>query len=167
MRKHFLKSILVVATSVLYILPAFAQNLYVRNTDDTQDIYTLSSISKLSFSDGNVTVHKTDNSTAVHAINEIRYISFINFIGIDMPDEQANMLTVYPNPANNLLNIILPSDKLGGEMQVFGIDGKTLISCKITNSQTVINLNALPQGIYLCRYVHGTYTETVKVIKQN
>ena len=84
-----------------------------------------------------------------------------------MPDEQANMLTVYPNPANNLLNIILPSDKLGGELQVFGIDGKTLISHKITDSQTALDLNTLPQGIYLCRYVYGTYTETVKVVKQN
>ena len=83
-----------------------------------------------------------------------------------MPDEQANMLTVYPNPANNLLNIILPSDKLGGEMQVFGIDSKTLISHKITNSQTTLDLNALPQGIYLCRYVHGTYTETVKLLNK-
>ncbi|HOD89313.1 MAG TPA: T9SS type A sorting domain-containing protein [Bacteroidales bacterium] len=167
MESKFLKSILVFGIFALYVLPISAQNLYVRNANETQEIYQLSSISKLSFSASDVIVHKTDNSIATHAISAIRYMSFNNFMGIYLPREQENMLTVYPNPASNLLNINLPSDKLGGDLLVLSLDGKTLMSYKLVDSQTAIDLNTLPQGVYFCRYIYGTHSETVKIVKQN
>lgn len=139
----------------------------MRNANETQEIYQLSSISKLSFSASDLIVHKTDNSTVTHAISEIRYMSFRDYVEIFMPREQEDMLTVYPNPVSNLLNINLPSDKLGGDLLVLSLDGKTLMSHKLVDSQTAIDLNALPQGIYFCRYIFGTHSETVKIVKQN
>lgn len=167
MIRCFFRIILVFATFVSYILTASAQNMYVRNTNNTQDIYALSSITKLTFSGGNAIMHKTDNNAAVYAINEIRYISFSNFTGIYTPNEQENILTAYPNPVENILNINLPSDKLGGNLHVLGLDGKTLLIQKLTKNQVAIDLNTLPNGIYLCHYIYGTYSETVKIVKQN
>ncbi|HOE39575.1 MAG TPA: T9SS type A sorting domain-containing protein [Bacteroidales bacterium] len=167
MKKKTIKTILVFAGFALYIFPASAQSLYINNTNETQDIYALSSISKLSFSDNSLTIHKTDNSTITHAISEIRYMSFSNYTGICLPSEQEDMLTVYPNPVSNLLNINLPSDKLGGDLLVLSLDGKILMNHKLVDSQTAIDLNTLPQGIYLCRYIYGTHSEAVKIIKQN
>ncbi|NLP20518.1 MAG: hypothetical protein GX378_07120, partial [Bacteroidales bacterium] len=63
MESKFLKSILVFGIFALYVLPVSAQSLYVRNTNETQSVYSLSTISKITFSGGNVIVHKTDNST--------------------------------------------------------------------------------------------------------
>ncbi|MGI6411828.1 MAG: T9SS type A sorting domain-containing protein [Bacteroidales bacterium] len=167
MESKFLKSILVFGIFALYVLPVSAQSLYVRNTNETQSVYSLSTISKITFSGGNVIVHKTDNSTVTHAISEIRYMSFSDYVDIFMPREQEDVLTVYPNPASNLLNINLPSDKLGGELHVLSLDGKTLMSHKLVDSQTAIDINSLPQGVYFCRYIYGTHSETVKIIKQN
>jgi len=167
MESKFLKSILVFGIFALYVLPVSAQSLYVRNTNETQSVYSLSTISKITFSGGNVIVHKTDNSTVTHAISEIRYMSFSDYVDIFMPSEQEDVLTVYPNPASNLLNINLPSDKLGGELHVLSLDGKTLMSHKLVDSQTAIDINSLPQGVYFCRYIYGTHSETVKIIKQN
>ena len=167
MESKFLKSILVFGIFALYVLPVSAQSLYVRNTNETQSVYSLSTISKITFSGGNVIVHKTDNSTVTHAISEIRYMSFSDYVDIFMPREQEDVLTVYPNPASNLLNINLPSDKLGGELHVLSLDGKTLMSHKLVDSQTAIDINSLPQGVYFCRYIFGTHSETVKIIKQN
>ena len=167
MESKFLKSILVFGIFALYVLPISAQSLYVRNTNETQIVYSLSTISKITFSGGNVIVHKTDNSTVTHAISEIRYMSFSDYVDIFMPREQEDVLTVYPNPASNLLNINLPSDKLGGELHVLSLDGKTLMSHKLVDSQTAIDINSLPQGVYFCRYIYGTHSETVKIIKQN
>ncbi len=167
MESKFLKSILVFGIFALYVLPISAQSLYVRNTNETQSVYSLSTISKITFSGGNVIVHKTDNSTVTHAISEIRYMSFSDYVDIFMPREQEDVLTVYPNPASNLLNINLPSDKLGGELHVLSLDGKTLMSHKLVDSQTAIDINSLPQGVYFCRYIYGTHSETVKIIKQN
>ena len=167
MESKFLKSILVFGIFALYVLPVSAQSLYVRNANETQEIYQLSSISKLSFLASDLIVHKTDNSTVTHAISEIRYMSFSDYVDIFMPREQEDVLTVYPNPASNLLNINLPSDKLGGELHVLSLDGKTLMSHKLVDSQTAIDINSLPQGVYFCRYIFGTHSETVKIIKQN
>ena len=50
---------------------------------------------------------------------------------------------------------------------MLSLDGKTLMSHKLVDSQTAIDLNALPQGIYFCRYIFGTHSETVKIVKQN
>ncbi|HPX75093.1 MAG TPA: T9SS type A sorting domain-containing protein [Bacteroidales bacterium] len=166
MKNKFITSILVFVFFVFFVLPISAQSMYI-NTNETQDIYQLSSISKLSFSGGNIVVHKTDNSNVEYVINEIRYMSFSDYTGIYLPSEQEDMLTVYPNPASNLLNINLPSDKLGGDLLVLSLDGKTLMSYKLVDSQTAIDLNTLPQGIYFCRYIYGTHSETVKIIKQN
>jgi hypothetical protein len=94
-------------------------------------------------------------------------MSFSDYVDIFMPREQEDVLTVYPNPASNLLNINLPSDKLGGELHVLSLDGKTLMSHKLVDSQTAIDINSLPQGVYFCRYIYGTHSETVKIIKQN
>src|SRR5690554_282714 len=159
MESKFLKSILVFGIFALYVLPISAQNLYVRNANETQEIYQLSSISKLSFLASDLIVHKTDNSTVTHAISEIRYMSFSDYVDIFMPREQEDVLTVYPNPASNLLNINLPSDKLGGELHVLSLDGKTLMSHKLVDSQTAIDINSLPQGVYFCRYIYGTHSE--------
>lgn len=135
MESKFFKSILVFGIFALYVLPISAQNLYVRNANETQEIYQLSSISKLSFSASDLIVHKTDNSTVTHAISEIRYMSFSDYVEIFMPREQEDMLTVYPNPVSNLLNINLPSDKLGGDLLVLSLDGKTLMSHKLVDSK--------------------------------
>ncbi|HOE38047.1 MAG TPA: T9SS type A sorting domain-containing protein [Bacteroidales bacterium] len=165
-KNKFIKLILVFGIFAFYVLPISAQSMYI-NTNETQEIYQLSSISKLSFSASDLIVHKTDNSTATHAISEIRYMSFSDYVDIFTPSEQEDMLTVYPNPVSNLLNINLPSDKLGGDLLMLSLDGKTLMSHKLVDSQTAIDLNTLPQGVYFCCYIYGIHSETVKIIKQN
>ena len=93
-KTKFIQFVLVFALLAFYVLPVSAQSLYVRNTNETQSVYSLSTISKITFSGGNVIVHKTDNSTVTHAISEIRYMSFSDYVDIFMPREQEDVLTV-------------------------------------------------------------------------
>ena len=53
-----------------------AQTMYVKESSDTQTAYTLSSIRKITFSGGNATVQKTDNSTGGYALSGLRYLNF-------------------------------------------------------------------------------------------
>ncbi|MGI6410693.1 MAG: T9SS type A sorting domain-containing protein [Bacteroidales bacterium] len=165
-KNKFIKFILAFSCFALYALPVSTQSLYI-TTDATQEVFLLNSISKLSFAGNNLVVHKTDNSTTVFAISNIKHMSFYDYMGIDLLNKQNNILTIYPNPTSNLLNINLPSDKLGGNLLVLSLDGKTLMNHKLVDSQTTIDINTLPQGIYFCRYIHGTDSETIKIIKQN
>ena len=53
-----------------------AQTMYVNESSGTQTAYTLSNIQKMSFSSGNLTVTKTDNSSGVYALINLRYLNF-------------------------------------------------------------------------------------------
>ena len=57
-----------------------AQTMYVKEKSGTQTAYTLSSLRKMTFSGGNATVQKSDNSTGVYALSQLRCLNFQNLI---------------------------------------------------------------------------------------
>jgi len=72
----------------------------------------LSNIQKMSFSSGNLTVTKTDNSSGVFALSDLRYLNFSNITDIttDLQEDlsvKSQQLKVYPNPVGDILNINL------------------------------------------------------------
>ncbi len=42
-----------------------AQTLYVKDNTDTQTAYELRHVRKITFSEGNAAIHKTDNTTGI------------------------------------------------------------------------------------------------------
>ena len=56
-----------------------AQTMYVKESSGTQTAYTLSNVRKMTFSGGNATVQKTDNSTGVYAMSGLKYLSFEDY----------------------------------------------------------------------------------------
>ncbi|MDA3817748.1 MAG: T9SS type A sorting domain-containing protein [Prolixibacteraceae bacterium] len=146
-----------------------AQTIYVKESSGTQTAYTLSSVQKMTFSSGNVTVQKTDNSTAEYALSELKYLSFEDLTtGIEQPVQQgASNLITYPNPVTDVLNIELTGVASRGTISILTLEGKLLQEQKTDGANTaVLNLSQLSQGIYLCRYASTTEIKTVKIIKQ-
>ena len=77
-----------------------AQTMYVKESSGTQTAYTLSNIQKMSFSSGYLTVTKTDNSSGVFALSDLRYLNFSD-ITTDLQEDlsvKSQQLKVYPNP---------------------------------------------------------------------
>lgn len=81
-------------------------------------------------------------------------------------------LTVYPNPFINGTKVAItsPVDEKG-TLQLMDLSGrlvntKTVQLSKGTNMFTIEELNKLAPGTYLLRVVSGTWTETMKVLKQ-
>lgn len=147
-----------------------AQTMYVKEKSGTQTDYTLSSIRKMTFSGGNAPVHKSDNSTGVHAISGLRYLNFTDLtIGISESTIQlghSNLIT-YPNPVTDVLNIDLTGVMGDGTISILTLEGKEIQTQKTSGSRLItINFNHLSQGIYLCRYSNATEQKTVKIIKQ-
>ena len=147
-----------------------AQTMYVKEKSGTQTAYTWSSLRKMTFSGGNATVQKSDNSTGVDALSGLRYLNFTNLIaGITEPTVQidnANIVT-YPIPVSDVLNIDLTG--LTGEitLSILTMEGKEILT-QTTNGGNLITLNVshLAQGIYWCRYANAVEIKTVKIIKQ-
>lgn len=147
-----------------------AQTMYVNKSNGTQTAYTLNDLRKITFSSGNVTVHKTDNTTGVFALSELNYLSLKDFTtGLEKKVyvSIANLIT-YPNPVNDVLNINLSgSENMDGSISIISLEGKVIQKQKINDASIVrLNLSQLPHGIYLCRYTNVIEVKTVKIIKQ-
>ena len=148
----------------------YAQTIYVKESNGTQTAYTLSNIRKMTFSEGNAAVQKTDNTTRVYVLSGLRYLNFTDLstsiAEYPMQLISANLIT-YPNPVIDVLNIDLTGFGIIGTISILTLEGKLLQEQKTDGVNTVtLNLVQLPQGIYLCRYVSTNEIETVKIIKQ-
>ena len=147
-----------------------AQTMYVKESSGTETAYTLSTIQKMSFSSGNLTITKTDNSSGVYALSYLRYLNFSD-ISTDLQEDlsvQNQMLKVYPNPVGDILNIDLTGmSEAEGTLSILNFEGKTVLSRQVNNEGVLsLDISSLPTGIYLCRYSNATEIKTVKIIKQ-
>ena len=147
-----------------------AQTMYVKEKSGTQTAYTLSSIRKMTFSGGNATVQKTDNSTGIYSLSGLSYLNFTDLTtGITEPTAQlgqSNLIT-YPNPVIDMLNIDLTGVTGEGTISILTLEGKVIQTQNISgNSLATFSLSRLSKGIYICRYSSTSEIKTVKIIKQ-
>ena len=147
-----------------------AQTMYVKESSGTQTAYALSNIQKMSFSSGNLTVTKTDNSSGIYALSDLRYLNFSD-VSAGLQEDlsvQSKMLKVYPNPVGDILNINLTGkSETEGTLSILNFEGKTVLSRQVNNEGVLsLDISHLPTGIYLCRYSNATEIKTVKIIKQ-
>jgi hypothetical protein len=147
-----------------------AQTMYVKEKSGTHSAYTLSNIRKMTFSGGNATIQKTDNSTGVYALSGLRYLNFTDLTtSIEEPTMKLghSKLITYPNPVSDVLTIDLTGVIGGGMISILTLEGKVVQTQNTSgNSFAIINLNRLSKGIYLCRYSSISEIKTVKIIKQ-
>ena len=76
-------------------------------------------------------------------------------------------ITVYPNPAIDILNLKIVREDLG-ELQylVFDLNGIMLIQKKVEAMETTIDLKQLPKGMYVIKIREGlTELKSFKIIK--
>lgn len=148
-----------------------AQTMYVKENNGMQNSCELNSLRKLTFSDGNATIHKNDNSSNVYSLDGLSYISFINY-STDIKEQQLQnckiSLIAYPNPVTDILNIELKGfENENGIINILSIEGRILLTQRIKKHGILsINLSNFPKGIYLCRYVNGLETKVEKIIKK-
>ncbi|MDA3866882.1 MAG: T9SS type A sorting domain-containing protein [Salinivirgaceae bacterium] len=147
-----------------------SQTMYVKESSGTQTAYTLNNIQKMSFSSGNLTVTKTDNNSNVYALSDLRYLNFSDITtSLNEPlTVQSQMLRVYPNPANNTLNIDLTGmAEAEGTLSILNFEGKAVLNEQVSSVGVLsLDISHLPTGIYLCRYSNASEIKTVKIIKQ-
>lgn len=77
-------------------------------------------------------------------------------------------LIIFPNPTSGNVTVALNhsnQSKVEGTVTVFDFSGKQIISQSIY-SETELNLNSLPAGVYLVKVTSGVETFSQKVVKQ-
>lgn len=67
------------------------------------------------------------------------------------PQPEKVELLVYPNPANDLLNIELPQNSGDLFLEIFSVTGQRLLNARLYSSSQEIRISHLPPGLYLAK----------------
>ena len=84
---------------------------------------------------------------------------------LSIENSEPDFFSVFPNPAQNTINIKAYNKLIGKAYSIYNNTGKVVLSGKITSENTAIEIGDLPGGIYLFS-VGENLKQTFKVIKQ-
>ena len=83
----------------------------------------------------------------------------------NVEDLVSELMTIFPNPADEYLNIKIDSKQGGGDIMILSIDGKTLSrqtrKCKEIER---INVSGFEKGIYILKVNFESFVMTKKFI---
>jgi hypothetical protein len=74
-----------------------------------------------------------------------------------------NNIGIFPNPANESVNVLLPAHR-NGQLTVLSMDGKKVFQANTTQTKTTFDVSQLPQGIYLVQWTNEGQTSTQRLI---
>lgn len=73
-------------------------------------------------------------------------------------------ITIYPNPASDLITVKSSSNTLGSTYIITDQTGRNVMAGQLNNERTLVDITLLAKGIYLF-HIQGPNRETFKVIK--
>ena len=160
MKKHFYLIAFLILLSGTFCLKA-QNSLIINLNDGTSSNNLLSSLNKVTFSAGNMTISKKDASSSLYAISSIRNMNFGVYSGVQDITENQSALSAYPVPACDFINLKnTPEGQL--HVKIYGLDDTVLKSCILSDGSQPIDISCLKCGLYLLR-VNDT---TIKFTKQ-
>ena len=132
----------------------------------TATLYALAKAGKvfIGWADGNL-----DNPRTITVSSDTTFTA--NFAdcentGIEETRSAAAGIQVYPNPANNTLNVQLENYVTTGALTLFDMNGKIVLLQAANGNSAQINLSQLTAGNYILRLVEsGAASAGVQVIK--
>jgi len=71
-------------------------------------------------------------------------------LSVTNPEENKVAITIYPNPANEIITIITPENVK--ELTVYSVLGKVMDKQKITQKEFTMNVSSYPAGIYFLTF---------------
>lgn len=74
-------------------------------------------------------------------------------------------LKVFPNPAQNEVNIILPSALESANVRLYDVLGKIIMETTVSANNSKLNLSAFSKGIYLLKIEAEESSKTFKLVK--
>jgi hypothetical protein len=85
----------------------------------------------------------------------------------DLATSDVQKVAVFPNPANNVVNINLTAFKGKSEVSMFDVNGRLVLRREVNPVNTQLDISALPAGVYIMRIKNGVKeVNMTKIIKQ-
>ena len=79
------------------------------------------------------------------------------FIRVDLPNSLESLtsdVSLYPNPANDLLNVYNAKNSTS-LMVIFDLSGKTVLRSQVNSGQNQLQLTNISSGVYLVELFNG------------
>jgi hypothetical protein len=94
------------------------------------------------------------------------YVTFTPCVGLIENDENYS-INIFPNPTNNIANVIVKGLKSDAELKVYSLHGQLIFEEKVAgNSTSQLNLANMPKGIYMVRISNETINNLSKLVIQ-
>jgi len=94
----------------------------------------------------------------------IKYIQKCNITDVQSLKEVQGA-SLFPNPFIDQLQIEITPENQGGLLKIFNLSGNCVYENQIRNNNFRIDLSGLPKGTYNARYVKGTFSYSVSLVK--
>ncbi|OAQ37920.1 hypothetical protein A5893_16240 [Pedobacter psychrophilus] len=93
-------------------------------------------------------------------------LSKIEFVKVGITQEQV--LSVYPNPANDIIIVNHGLNSKGGLIRVIDVNGKLVLNHLVSANQAIseLDISKLSSGIYMINYQTDLNTSSIKMIKK-
>ena len=119
----------------------------------------------VSYSVGQIAVQSNSNGT-VSITEGVQQPYEISVVGVDnYPDIKLNAV-LYPNPTQGRLKLEISNLQFEGELKVYDVNGKYLLSKKLEGETTEFDLSSYAPGTYYINVYNGTQSlKSFKVVK--
>ncbi|MFB0924906.1 MAG: T9SS type A sorting domain-containing protein, partial [Vicingaceae bacterium] len=88
------------------------------------------------------------------------------FVAVNDVETEISTIKLYPNPANDELNVDLGDNVIyGATMQVYDVIGKVMFSQNVSQKTLKINISKFPSGMYFVIYSNQGNRFSAKIVK--
>lgn len=132
-------------------ISTLSQNgVIIKFKDNTEKTALFSSLSKLTFSNGNIVLNITDGEDDFYTLSSVRKIIFSNTSQTEQLPLDNLKLILYPNPASGYIQLKNIPDGMHSVM-IYRLDGAVVYSGTLSAIDNQIDLGELPKGFYVLK----------------
>ncbi|WP_313255197.1 T9SS type A sorting domain-containing protein [Empedobacter sp.] len=106
------------------------------------------------------------NSTQQAKGNKGQSDFYLVKLGKETDDIKRVYIEAYPNPTQDVVNVLINKDFKKASVDVYNLIGQHLQSKDVKYRSTPISLGNYPSGVYILKINHDNQTESIKIIKK-
>lgn len=140
--------------------------IYSTDSGDTWEQVESNEVFKTAVADATVSFQEESAEVYIGSIDLglMKYTLDLSTLGLDSRQIAKYALDYYPNPVKN--NLTLRSELKIKTISIYNITGQQILFKNINDSNTNIDISALPSGIYLLQVENAKSIQSIRIIKE-
>lgn len=135
-------------------------DLTIINNDSLSTCEVQSICDYLASPSSDIEIH--DNATGCNDQQEVEAACAVSVDEV----HRSEKLLIYPNPSTTQITIELPNaPQKNSKLAMYNINSQQILTSKITEQKTVVDISGLPSGFYFVQMMEGKEMTLLKIIK--